>query len=567
MLSERYPDTNTNVRAVVKPIRELFVQIPEKNFWLALVAVVPIFFIACFNVANLILSRGTFRQKEYALRIVFGATRFRVIRQLLAESMGLALSGGIAAILISMWAVDFMVPSFFYFIPAFFSFNMSGNVLAVAVLCIIAAGLLIGLLASFQIPMKGYHEILKEGGGNIPYDARKVPIRNLLVAAEIALAFILMIGAGMNVKNYSNIKRVHPGFDCINILTMQLTLPESKYQTDQQINDFYQLVIQRIEMIDGVISTGINQQIPLRSRLGWEVEYSLENQAASEQRLNPHANYQVVSPDYFKTLGIPLKSGRFFLYGDSKYAEDVAIISQSLADYLWPTEEILGKKLKLGDPDSRETWLTIVGIVGNIRHRGLDRDVTYDLYVSCFQHPVETFTIVTRVKDDTSGYIDAIKEAIADVDRHLSVYNVLSMKEVLSNTLDEPRAFTVLAFTFAALALILATIGVYGTLSYSVSQRSHPIGIKIALGAQKSHILRDIIKKFSRLLLTGLLGGILGAILSSYLKTDLLVGETSFDPSVYIFSSIILIATLASAAYLPAIRALQINPVEVLRYE
>ncbi|MBN1356765.1 ABC transporter permease [bacterium] len=566
-LQEKYPEENSGVEIRIRPIRELFVQTSRQA--LAVLAGVALFVLitACVNVANLLLSRGSFRQREYALRMAFGASRGRLLKQLLSESVVLGLGSGITGLLICMWGVDFLVPSLFAVAPRFLNFEVNGEIVLLTMVGALVSGLVTGTTPILQIHQKRLHEVLKEGGGIVsPEHNGRRHIRNVLVTLEIALAFVLLAIAGYNFKGYRTLKRVDPGIRIDRLLTMQFHLPESQYARPDQTIDFLKLVMLRVEMIPGVESAGVNQQLPLRARLGWEVEYTVANQRPGEQ--NPHANYQVVGPNYFRTMGIDLIAGRSFEYGDNQYEEPVAIISREFADRYWARPELaLNAHVKLSGSDSDDPWLRIVGVCRNVRHRGVDRDVMMDIYVPCLQQPLPGMTLVVRTAHDPERWIEPVRKAVHAVDRNVPVFNIMTMEQVYTKSLDEPRIFTILSIVSAAVSLILASVSILGTLMYSVNRKYHEIGVRKAMGAQQHRIMLQYSLEAGRLIISGTIGGALGmAAIFAWIPHPIIC-TGSIDWEVFLGTLLIMVMTGMLASALPVWRACHIAPVDVLRYE
>jgi putative ABC transport system permease protein len=568
-LEAMYPIANQGVGIAVRPIRDLFVQTSRQALMVVSLAVIGILLIACVNVANLLLSRGAFRQREYALRMVFGASLKRLSQQLISESIILGLSSCVVGLLICLWSVDFLVPSFFAVAPKFFTFEVDMFVCLFTLAGSMFAGFLSALAPIVQLKFTRVLDVLKEGGGgNVPEHQGRRRIRNILVVIEISLAFILIMGAGSNYRMYNALKAVDPGICTKNVYTMQFQLPESQYSTINQMVDFMKLVLLRIEMQSGIESCSMNQQIPFRARLGWEVEFTVKDQNRSQQIRNPHANYQTVSPNYFFTLGIPLLAGRSFEYRDNLYSEPVVIVSRNLAEKFWGSSgNALNKHIRLSGYDSEDPWIRIIGVAEIIRHRGLDRDTMMDIYVPCLQQPTHGMTILVKTSDDSQRWIESVQNAVSAVDSNTLLYNVMPMDQVLSKSLDEPRTFMVLSIISALIALILSSVGVFGTLMYTINKQYHEIGIRMAMGAQRKRILGRYAWMTGRLIAAGIVVGAMGSFGVISWVPYTFISTSSGLVSGYVVTSLIITLVSAAASVLPLKRALDVVPVEVLRYE
>jgi predicted permease len=524
--------------------------------------------IACANVANLMLTRASARSREVAVRAVLGAGRWRLMRQLLAESVSLAIVGGIAGLLLAAWGVDVMTR----FIPAEVGGgilsvtrpHVDGTVLLFALAVSVLTGVLFGLAPAIGVTRSGLAEGLKEGASTASAGARRGWLRGALAVAEISLALVLLIGAGLMIKSFYRVLSVDPGFAPAHVLTVNLSLPNSRYPVVQQKAEFFSEVLRRVESLPGVRSAGLSDSLPLspyRVRLMLAMR-QLTGRAVVSDSTPVMMSRISVSPAYFYTLGIPLLKGRTFTDHDDEQAQKVALVNQSLAQHLWPGEDPIGKQIPLMDSP-----LTVVGVVGNTRHEGLSEEVGGEIYVPYLQQPDPSMQLAVRTAADPRTLVSAIRAQVEAVDPTEPLYHVSTMEQTLSDSLA-PRRFNMLLLgIFAALAFALATVGIYGVMAFSVTQRTHEIGIRMALGAERGHVLGLIVRDALALTLAGVVLGIAGAWALTRFLASFLYNVRATDPATFVLVSIVLIAVAMLASFIPARRATRVDPMVALRYE
>jgi putative ABC transport system permease protein len=563
-LQQQYPQTNKGWGVRVTPLREEIVGSVRPALLVLLGAVGFLLLIACSNVANLYLARAAGRRREVAVRTALGGTRLRLIRQLLTESTLLAGLAGILGVALAGGGIRVLGILGPQAIPRLQAIKLDSRVLAFVLVVTLLTGVLFGLAPARQASNPDLNESLKEGGRSSTKGISYNRTQNLLVVAEIAAASVLLIGATLMIKSFVRLLQVNPGFNPNHLLTMQLTFPTLRYGKGYQRAAFLQQVLGRINTLPGVELAGAVSPLPLNE--GFTVAFDIEGRLWRSPAEAPSAFWQTVSSGYFRAMAIPLLEGRVFTEQDKAGAPEPVIVNEKMAQMFWPGEDPVGRRMKISDAAQRP-WRTIVGIVGNTKREGLDARAVPELYVPYLQRPSNPVTLVVRTAVDPASLTTAVRRQIWHVDKDQPVYNVRTMEDVISSSLA-PRHFDMLLLgIFAAIALILASVGIYGVVSYSVSQRTHEIGIRIALGAQKSDVLRLVVAQGLTLAAIGAGIGIVGALgLTRFLST-LLYGVRATDPLTFAVVSAILGGVALFACYLPARRAAKVDPMVALRCE
>jgi predicted permease len=567
-LMQQYPNTNTNVGAALVPLHEHLVGDIKPALLVLLGAVGFVLLVACANVANLLLARAAGRQKEIALRVALGASRARLIRQFLTESLLLAALGGVVGLLLSLWGVNALKA----FIPENISqaqaVAVDARVLGFTLLVSLLTGLIFGLAPATQASSFNLNETLKEGGRDSASGSRGNRIRGLLVITEVAVSLVLLIGAGLLINSFLRLRGVDPGFRADNLLTMRVVLPEMKYPDQPRRTAFYAELVRRLEALPGVQSAAVTNWIPL-VRQGDSLGITIEGQPAPAPGQNPSAVTRVVSPHYFRTMGIQLTRGREFVEQDTADSPRVVVISETMARRFWPGEDPLGKRLTTGGPAGAPIpWMEVVGVVKDVRQMELTADPKPQMYVP-FTQPVffRPSHLVVKTDVEPRTLATAVRKAVWEIDKDQPVSNVSTMEDVLSESIARQRFSMLLFGIFAALALILAAVGIYGVMSYSVAQRTREIGIRIALGAQRGDVLRLAVGGGLKLVLIGVVLGLAAAFALTRVMTSLLFGVSATDPATLVVISLVLISVAVLASYIPARRATKVDPMVALRYE
>jgi putative ABC transport system permease protein len=565
-LEQQYPDDNKDWGAAVVPLHEQVVGKSRIAILILLGAVGFVLLIACANVANLMLARATARHKEIAIRIALGASRWRVIRQLLTESVLLALCGGLLGAWLALWGVDLLVALSPGNLPRPAEIGIDNRVLGYTLLISLLTGIIFGLIPALQSSRPDFNEALKEGGRSGSGSPRRQRVRSLLVVSEVALALVLLISAGLLIKSFLRLQNVNPGFVPDNVLTVEIGLPEQKYADDKRIADFYRQVMTRVRSLPGVEAVGAISHLPLSG--AEELDgFSIEGRPESDTGLTQTADFRVTTPDYFRAMQIPLMRGRFFDERDRADAPGVIIIDEFFAQRFFPGEDPLGKRIDEDGSRNPRSFFTIVGIVGSVKHAGLNAATRPMMYLNYEQSAWPTLTVTVRTAGDPSNLSAAVRREVLAVDKDQPVTKISTMAETFARAVAPQRFNMLLLGIFAAVAMLLATVGIYGVIAYSVSQRAREMGIRIALGATRRDILRLVVGQAMLMALVGVGVGVAGALVLTRLMSSLLYEVSATDPVIFVAISLLLAAVALLASYIPARRATKVDPMIALRYE
>ncbi len=524
--------------------------------------------IACANVTNLLLARTAARQKEIQVRVALGASRARIARHLLTESMLLAAVGGVLGLLLAGWGLGLLIalmpPNL---VPRIGEVSLDVRVLGFNFALSLLTGVVFGMAPAWQASRANANEALKEGGRSQSSGVRQRFMRQALVAAEIAVSIVLLIGAGLMVKSFARLRDVKLGFNPDRTLTLNLSLPRAKYSSPDRIKAFYRETLEQIRALPGIRSAGFANAVPLGGG-GLRIygDFSIEGRTPPE---NLWTSKIAASPEYFHAIGIPLVKGRFFSETDDERGPAVGIISERLARQLWPSGDPLGKRITLGiGPDS---WLEIVGVVGDVRQDDLRAEPAPGLYVPYLQVSqaffIDAATFVVRTVEEPRPLAAAIRKTIQSVDPSLPVFDIHTMEEWMSFKIAPPRFNTWLLGSFSAIALLLALVGVYGVVSYGVTQRTQEIGIRLALGAQGREVVKMVARQGMRAVLVGVLCGSIAAVALTRFLAAHLYSVTPTDPMTFTSVVLTFIGVSLAACLVPALRAARVDPVEALRWE
>jgi len=524
-------------------------------------AVGCVLLIACANVANLVLSRSMSRQREIAVRSAMGAGRARLIRQLLTENVLIALIGGLFGVLLAYWSLDFLIAALPVALPKFTPIVIDGRVLAFTALLSCGTGLLFGLAPAWSATKIDLSNSLKDGL-SIPGTRSHARIRGALLVTQIALSVVLLIGAGLMVRTLTSLLDVRPGFDAQRVLTLNISLPGAAYHGEPQIMDYFDRVFDRLKALPGVESVGAINYLPLSQTPSVGLLVSTKNHPVDRAHPFDSAAVRfVVSGGYFRALHIPLLQGRYFAGQDGSGATHVAIVSENLARYLWPGQDAVGMTFH-----ADQNYL-VVGVVGNVHYWSLSNATEMEMYLPQGQAPTSAMDLVIRTVGDPAATASSIRNAILTVDKNQPIAAIRTMKSIIDNALSSQRSHMFLLSVFGMLALVLAAIGCYAVVAYAVAQRTHEIGVRIALGAYPRDILRLIVGHGMRFALIGVAVGVGGALALTRLMSSLLFGVSSNDPTTFIGASILLMLVALVACYVPAKKAMKVDPMVALRYE
>ncbi|HET8783521.1 MAG TPA: ABC transporter permease [Pyrinomonadaceae bacterium] len=566
-LSQQYPDSNTDLGAAVTSLHEHLVGDIRPALLILLGAVGLVLLIACANVANLLLARAAVRQKEIAVRVALGARRWRLIRQFLTESLLLSTIGGVVGLAIAYGGLVLLRA----FIPENISqardISIDLKVLGFTLLVSMITGLIFGLAPALQAARFNQTETLKEGGRDSATGSGGKRIRGLLVMSEVAVSLVLLIGAGLLINSFLRLRNVDPGFRADNLLTMKFVLPQPKYEEFERRSAFYTDLIHRVESLPGVKSAAVTTNLPLY-RQGNSIDISIEGQPPPAPGKENIVVTRIISPKYFETMTIPLLSGRAFNDQDTATTPRVAVISESMARRYWPGEDPIGKRIGAGRIQRPEDWTQVVGVVKDVRQFELTADSKPQMYLPYRQRgffPSEDLVVKTDV--DPASLASTVRNAVWEIDKDQPVSNIRTMEEILLESIARQRFSMLLLAIFAAVALILAAVGIYGVMSYSVAQRTHEIGIRMALGAQTGAVLKLAVSYGLKLVVVGIVIGLIAAFALTRVMSTLLFGVTATDPTTFALISLLLIGVAAVASYIPARRATKVDPIIALRYE
>jgi len=529
-------------------------------------AVAFVLLIACANVANLLLSRAALREREVAIRVALGAGRSRIIRQVLTESALLSLAGGAAGLLLALWGLKVLIALSPANIPRLDQTGIDGKVLAFTIAVSLITGLIFGIAPALQSSRSDPNESLKEGARGSTGGVGGRRVRNLLVVAEIALSLILLIGAGLLIKSFVRLQQFEFGFNPDNLLTMRVQLPGSKYREGKQVVDFYQRLLERMEAVPGVQSVGAISTVFITDTPN-STNFSIEGRPVPVGAEQIEVPLDSISPSYFRVMGIPLLRGREFDNRDVEGSTPVVIINDTFAQRFFPGEDPIGKRFCYGSPNRGNPWITIVGVVGDMRRTGFDRPVRPETFLPEAQNPDGGLTIVARTHTDPASFAGALRNEVWSIDKDQSVYDVKTMHQTLSEMMSQRRFNMLLLGLFAAVALTLAAVGIYGVISYSVTQRSHEIGIRIALGAQSRDVLKLVVGQGMVLAGVGVGIGLIAAFALTKLMSSLLFGVSAADPVTFALIALLLTGVALVACLVPARRATKVDPMVALRYE
>lgn len=563
-LASEHPQSDANLGIHLVSLRDDLLSPVRPALIMLLGAVVFLLLIACANVGNLLLARSIARYREVAIRAAVGASRARLVRQFMTESVLLAAAGGALGILAAVWCTSTIEALGSRLVPMLGTIEIDGGVLTFAFVLSMFTGMAFGSAPALRASRVNLNESLNDGGRTAGAGSTRSPLRSALVITEIALAMVLLIAAGLLIKTVVRLNSVNPGFNPQRLVTMNVWLPRAKYPKAEQWNGFYDRLTQRLESLPTVEAAGLTSILPAGDNFDRRT-IEIENQPRPPRELPDIDNY-FVTPNYTHAMAIPVVRGRAFTAQDTAHAPLAVLVSEAMAKKFWPNEEAVGKRVRFynSDPTSQRPWRTIVGVVGDVKQYGLDASGGIALYVPQLQQPQSTLTLVVRTRTEPAAMIETVRREILAIDSEQAVFNVATMEEVLANSIALRRISMFLLAGFAALALLLAAIGIYGVLAQAVVQRTHEIGIRMALGAQARDVLRLIVSQGMALTIAGIAIGLLGSFALTRLLASLLFGVGATDPGTFLWIPVLLATVSFFACYLPARRAARLDPIKAL---
>jgi len=565
-LREQYPETNNNRFNRVVGLHEHLTGDTSTVLWLLLGAVCFVLLIACANVANLMLVRATARQKEIAIRTALGATRLRIARQLLTESVMLAIAGGAFGLLLAWRGIDLLTHLLPKTFPRLQDINLDLKVLGFTILVSLITGVVFGFAPAWQVSKADVHESLKENSRGSGGGVRN-RMRSLFVVAEVALSLVLLVGAGLLFRSFLQLHAVDAGFNAQQVLTMRLSPSGTNFKEDPQFIAYYKQVEERLRSIPGVDAVGAINTLPLAK--GPTLGFRIEGRPQVPVDQWPYANYRCVSPAYFRALSIPVLQGRGFEERDNTSNPLVVVINQAAANDNFADDNPIGKRIGFGgtDRNNQPVWFEIVGVIANVRSLELQEEPLPEVYLSSYQDAFAGMSFVIRAQIEAAGLVTAAREAAQDVDRAQPVAEIRTMEDIVSESVTQPRFNATLLGIFGGIALILSAAGIYGVTSYTVTQRTHEIGVRMAVGAKETDVLRLMMRQGMKPAVFGLTIGLAAAIALTWLMKSLLFGVSATDTVTFAALALLLLSVALVACYFPARRATKVDPLVALRHE
>ena len=566
-LSQQYKEKNAGHGVKVEPLTNVVVGDVGLALYVLLGAVGFVLLIACANLANLMLARVGTRQKEIAVRTALGASRLRIVRQLLTESVMLAVVGGGAGLLLAIWAVRWIVSLSADTLPRVHELSVDPRVAGFTLLISVVTGVLFGLAPALQVSRPDLNDALKESGRSTA-GLRRNRLRSALVVSEVALSLVLLVGAGLMIRSFAKLNQVDPGVKSAEVMTMGVAVLPKQYPDDWQVAQIYSQILERAASAPGVVSAGAISDLPLTGS-NISDSFTIEGRPPIAKEAEPSTEYHIVTPRYFESMGIPLLSGRDVAHTDTRQSPNVVVINEVFARRHFAGENPLGHRLKLQGQERDP--LLIIGVVGNARQLGLDQQPTPEVYVPLLQDPLSlnyrAMTIVARSKSDPGAIAAPLRAAVTSVDKSLPVYALKPMTEYLHDSLLRRRFNLILLSVFGGVALLLAAVGIYGVISYGVTQRTHEMGIRMALGAKPRDVLKLVVRHAMVLALGGVGIGLLASWALTRLMKGLLFSVSVTDPMTFIAIAVLMTLIALLACLIPARRATKVDPLVALRYE
>ena len=547
------------------PLHQQMIGAIRRPLFVLLATVAFVLLIACANIANLLLARATSRQKEIAIRAALGAGRRRIVGQLLTESLLLSLTGGAIGLLLAVWGNSLLVSLIPREVPRINEINVDARILLFTLAISVITGLIFGLVPALQASRFDLNQSLKEGVRGLTGGVGQNRLRSLLVISEVAMALVLLIGAALLMKSFVRLLDVKPGFNPANVLTVEVQLPNlppSRYERDEEQTAFFQQLMTRLEAVPGVENAAGVLSLPLSGAFESTDVFVDGQESADGQR--PEADYTMVTPNFFATLQIPLLQGRHFTAQDTLNAPLAIVINDTLAERLWPNQNAIGKRLRVGFEEKQRE---VVGVVGSIKQTTLDSEARPAMYLPHLQAPTPGLTLLVRTHGEPLSMAAVVRQEVRAIDKDVPVTRVQTMEKVLGASVAQPRFSMLVVGLFAGLALVLSAVGIYGVMAYAVSRRAHEIGVRMALGAGANQVLKLVLKDGMTLAFAGIALGLLGSFALTRLMASLLFGVGAKDPVTFISVAAFLAFVAFIACYIPARRATKVDPLIALRNE
>lgn len=565
-LAKAYPATNDRFGILLSPIRDKFVGNMRPAILILFGAVIFVLLIVCANVANLFLVRSAARTREMALRMALGATRTRIVGQMFTESLILAFLGAVLGLALAIGGIHGITQLIPTEMLSGATVNLNLPVLVFAAAVAVLAAFIFGLVPAVHSTHPDVQSELKEGGRPATAAAKQNNLRGALAIVEISLALILLVGAGLMTKSLYRLMEVNPGFRPERVLTMEMNLRTQQYSKDPAILNFWQQLLDRVAALPGVESAAVATVTPLTG-FHSRSDIAIEGMPPAKPGDHPHPDVHIVSSGYLTTLGIPLLRGRTFTDADSEKAPRVAMINLMVAKRYFPAENVIGKRFTFAEAGDKNNWITIVGVVGDTKLYGLANPARLEVYVPFRQSPTSGMQFIVKSAADPTALTSAIRGVVASIDKDQPIFAISTMNDLVSNSISTRRITLILLGLFSALALILAAIGIYGVISYSVAQRTHEIGVRMALGARRGDVMRMVLKQGVTISLAGVVVGLAVSIGLARLMSSLLFSVSANDPLTFAGVALLLMAVAILACYVPARRATKVDPMVALRWE
>jgi putative ABC transport system permease protein len=566
MISERlalqYPDASANESAEVIGLQDSVVAGIRPALLTLLAAVGVVILIACANVANLLLVRASVRGKEIAIRTALGAGRGRLIVQMLSESIALALAGGSVGLLLAYLSIRPIQTLSAGSIPRVNDVSIDGTVLLFALVVSVSTGILFGLAPAWQASRSSIGSVLKEGGRSSTASSGRW-VRSTLLVAEVAMSIVLLVGAALLLRSFARLTNVDPGFRPEHVLAFRVALPNTTYPQPQHRAAFFATLLEKLDALPEITSAGMTQTLPMRG--DYILGFTIQGQPAPKPNEGPSANYRVVGPNYFEALGIPLVRGRAITTRDGQKSPRVAVVDQKFVERHFPDRDPIGQGIDIGN--GTDGFYEIVGVVGNVRDASLDTNPAATMYIPHAQDPFSGMWVVARTTGDPTALSAAVRQTVREIDQSLPAFAMTPLATAVSDSLAQRRFSMLLLGMFAFIALFLAAVGLYGVVACSVSQRTQEIGLRMAIGAQRGHVLRLVVGGGMKLAVAGVAIGIACTLGLARLVATMLYEVTPFDPASYSATALVLLAVAALACYVPARRAMRVDPIVALRQE